>query len=79
MTVVADAGRGALQSRPALLLRECRFDCMAHKPATPPGASDRIDLSDQLIVQLYVHTHVLSMTHTAHREPDVTSRGRAIR
>jgi hypothetical protein len=52
---------------------------MAHKPATPPGASDRIDLSDQLIVQLYVHTHVLSMTHTAHREPDVTSRGRAIR
>jgi hypothetical protein len=65
VTVVIDAGCRRLQLRPPLLLLEGLLDGRSHERAPAPRTGQRIDPCDELIVQLYVHSHVQSLAHTS--------------
>jgi hypothetical protein len=63
MIVICDSTRGALDVAPPELLADCTLDGRTHECGPTPGAAQLINLSDELIVEFYVHSHVPSLAH----------------
>ena len=56
------AGR-RLDGRPSPFRKHRLFDGGADERASPPRSAQRVNLCDQLVVELYVQSHVLKLVH----------------
>jgi hypothetical protein len=61
--VIRDGASGCFNVRPAELLANCTLDGRTYECAAASGPAQLIDLSDQLVVEFYVHSHVQNLTH----------------
>jgi hypothetical protein len=58
VTLVVDPSGGGLDGGPPDLLPHGTLDGCAHESAPAARAGEPIDLDDQVVVELYVHSHV---------------------
>lgn len=63
MTDVVDHSSRCFDVGPTHLLPNGLFDGGPYESATPARSRKLIEAADEAIIQLYVHSHVLSMTH----------------
>lgn len=63
MPLVGDGTQCGLDLVPPRLIVECSADQICDERTAQPGACPPIQLSDQLIVELNVYTHVLTLAH----------------
>jgi len=47
----------------ALPLLDRRPHCLTHEGAALSGSRDLVNLSHQCVIEIYVHSHVLSVAH----------------
>ncbi len=64
MALATDGDGGRLDVGPAKFLADSSLDGGAHEGATAAWPGELVDLLDELVVELYVHSHVLTMTHS---------------
>lgn len=62
-----DTGSSGLQRCPATLLLQRGFDSTSYEGAPPARPSERINLADEAVVKLDVHSHVSSMAHSGYQ------------
>ena len=67
MIAACDCASGSFDIGPAELLANCTLDGRAHERATTSGPAQLIDLRNDLIVELYVHSHVQNLAHNTLR------------
>jgi hypothetical protein len=58
MILICKGAGGGLDIAPAKLLTNGTLDCRTDESAAPPGSAQLVDLSDKLIVEFNVHSHV---------------------
>jgi hypothetical protein len=61
---IAERARCRIEGLPTALLLEGPLDGLADEGAPATRTGDGVELMDQGVVELNVHTHVLMMTHT---------------
>jgi hypothetical protein len=61
----SDASSSRQEAVPALLRHEGRRHRLTDELAAPPGSGAAVDLGHEAVLQLYVHSHVLKLAHTA--------------
>ncbi len=64
MAVVGDAPSCGFETCPADRLLNRSFDGAPDEGAATPGAGKLVDLRHEVVVELYVHSHVPKITHT---------------
>jgi hypothetical protein len=63
MAMIGNRCGGRVKLRPAGRLTNRNLNGRPHEGAPPASASEPVDLSHQVIVQLNVHSHVQSLAH----------------
>ena len=74
VTGLRDCAECGFQCPPALFLSDRGLDCLPDRPAAAARTCHLINATDQLVVQLYVHSHVLSATPPVLIEADSVRR-----
>ena len=64
MTFVGDRSRGSVQIGPAGGLADGRLDCVPYERTSLPRSGDPVDLSNQVVLNLNVHSHVPNLAHS---------------
>lgn len=64
MTLIGNRAAGRLEGRPSPFLRDGPFDCGSDEPTPAARPAELVDLRDQLVIELYVHSHVWNFTHS---------------
>jgi hypothetical protein len=70
--LVGDGSGCRVDRHPAHVLPHSVLDRGAHESAPTAGPGDPIDLGDQVVVELYVQTHVLRLAPTVPLERRVS-------
>ena len=69
--LILDDARCCFDVRPSELLANGTLNGRTHKCAATSRAAELVNLSDELIIQLYVHSHVQNLAHL----PNLTGSG----
>lgn len=64
MILICDGAGGGFDVAPTELLTNCALDGRTHECAATSGPTQLIDLSDKVILEFYVHSHVHILAHT---------------